>query len=64
VDGNEYRKQLKRLMLSSTKCAKLFGYSERSSFRWNSNGPPDAVALVLKIAKSKRHLLNLIKTHS
>jgi hypothetical protein len=46
----EYNEQLERLDLTSIECAKLFGYSKRSSQRWDNDGPPRAVAALIRIA--------------
>ena len=55
----EYRSTLKRLGYTQESAAKVFGYSGREGQRWCSlkgDGPPKAVAMLVKAQEENRRL--------
>jgi hypothetical protein len=60
VNATDYRSHLERLAITSPELARLFGYSIRTSQRWDKVGPPIAVAALMALAKNKAQLLDMI----
>jgi hypothetical protein len=61
MDAAQYRKHLERLELTSEECAALFGYSVRTSVNWNRDGPPKTVAALIILARTTKHLKELLE---
>jgi hypothetical protein len=49
VTPNQYRAAIERLGLSQRAAGPFFGVDERTSRRWASDGPPEAVAKLLRL---------------
>jgi hypothetical protein len=49
VTANQYRAALAKLGLSQRKAGPFFGVNERTSRRWAEDGPPEAVAKLLRL---------------
>jgi transcriptional regulator with XRE-family HTH domain len=47
---DQYRDALKALGLTQNEAGRLFGVHAGSGRRWASEGPPEAVAMLLRIA--------------
>jgi len=49
MTANQYRAAIEKLGLSQRKAGPFFGVDERTSRRWAENGPPEAVAKLLRL---------------
>jgi hypothetical protein len=49
MTGKQYVKAIKSVGLSITASGPFFGYAERQGFRWQIDGPPPAVVMVLEL---------------
>lgn len=49
MTGTQYLKAIKAAGLSISASGPWFGYAERQGFRWQNDGPPPAVAKMLRL---------------
>jgi len=49
MTGKQYQAAIKAVGLSKSASGEFFGYSERQGFRWLIEGPPPAVAKMLRL---------------
>jgi hypothetical protein len=56
---DEYRRYLARLQLTQQEAGEFFGASARTGQRWAINGPPLAVAMLLRAGLGLRALKHL-----
>ena len=49
MTANQYRSALEKLGLSQRGAGPFFGVDERTSRRWAADGPPEAVAKLLRL---------------
>lgn len=65
MTSDEYRDHLQALSLTQNEAGRLFGVHAGTGRRWASEGPPEAVAMLLRICErlqwSKEYLAKIAK---
>lgn len=49
MTGKQYLKAIKSVGLTISASGEWFGYAQRQGFRWQNDGPPPAVAKMLRL---------------
>jgi len=50
MNGDQYQSALDRLDLNQVEASRIFGADARTSRRWRKDGPPAAIAALLRLA--------------